>query len=212
MKLCLGFAVAFCSLLPAFTQTAAPPLQLAQPQGQAAPPPVITLQDALDRAKRLDVQLQAAVAEAAVAHEDRAQARSSLLPTVGGTTQYLGTQGNGVAPSGRFVTNDGVHVYRAWAVAHEDITANTFLKTSVHRAEAAEALAIAKIEIAQRGLAVTVTKDFYALVTAQRKYATAQMSVQVAQQFLDNTQKLERGGQVARADVIKAQIQNEQQK
>src|SRR5712675_2160633 len=126
MKLWLGFAAVLCLVLPSFAQAPAPPLQLVQPQGQAAAPPVITLQDALDRAKRLDVQVQSAIADAASARQDRKQASSSLLPTVSQTTQYLGTQGNGVAPSGRFVTNDGIHVYRAWGVVHEDITANTF--------------------------------------------------------------------------------------
>jgi outer membrane protein TolC len=212
MKLSLGFAIAFAWVLPAIAQTAEAPLQFVQPLGEAAPPPVITLQDALDRAKVLDVQVKSAMADAAVAHEDRAQARSSLRPTVSGTSQYLGTQGNGVEPAGRYVTNDGVHVYRDWAVAHEDITANTFLRTNIRRAEAAEALANAKIEIAQRGLAVTVTKDYYAFVTTQRKYATAQQALQTAQRFLDNSQKLERAGQVARFDVVKAQLQYEQQR
>jgi outer membrane protein TolC len=190
----------------------APLLQLVQPQGQAAPPVVITLQDALDRAKKLDGQFQSAVTDAAVAREDRLQARSSLLPTAGHTTQYLGTQGNGVAPSGRFVTNDGVHVYRSWGVARQDITANTFLKTNVRRAQAAEALAAAKVEIAQRGLLVTVTKNYYAFVTSQRKYATAQQSLQQAQRFLEITQQQESAGQVAHSDVVKAQIQHEQQR
>ena len=41
-------------LSPAFAQNVEPPpLQLVQPQGQAAAPPVITLQDALDRGKML---------------------------------------------------------------------------------------------------------------------------------------------------------------
>jgi len=198
---------------PVYAQNAeTPPVQLVQPQGQAAPPPVITLQDALDRAKNLDAQFQSAVANAAVAAEDRLQARSSLLPGVSQTTQYLGTQGNGVLPSGRFVTNDGVHVYRSWGVVHQDITPNTFLKTNYRHAQAAEALARARVEIAQRGLAVTVTKNYYGLVTAQRKYATAQESVQQAQRFLQITQQQENAGQVAHSDVVKAQIQYEQQR
>ena len=57
-----------------------PPLQLVQPQGQAAPPPVITLQDALDRAKALDAQYQLAVTNASLAREDRKQAKAALLP------------------------------------------------------------------------------------------------------------------------------------
>src|SRR6266571_3089726 len=133
-----------------------PPLQLVQPPGQAAAPPVITLQDALDRAKNLDGHVQSAMADAAVAREDRLQAKASLLPSVSHTTQYLGTQGNGVV--------------------------------------------------------VTVTKNYYGLITSQRKYATAQQSLQQAQRFLDITGQQERLGQVARSDVVKAQIQYEQQR
>jgi len=187
-----------------------PPLQLVQPQGQAAPPPLITLQDALDRAKKIDAQYQLAVSTASIAREDRLQAKSSLLPNVSETTQYLGTQGNGVLPSGRFVSNDGVHMYREWGVVRQDVTADTFLKTSYRRAQAAEAIAIARVEIQQRGLAVTVTKNYYGLVTSQRKYATSQQSVQQAQRFLEITQQEENAGQVAHSDVVKAQIQYEQ--
>src|ERR1044071_3996554 len=107
-----------------------PPVQLVVPQGAAAPPPVITFQDALDRAQKLNAQYVAAQSTAAIAREDRVQARSSLLPNVSQTTQFLGTQGNGVLPSGRFVSNDGVHMYRAWGVVHQDVTADTFIKTN----------------------------------------------------------------------------------
>src|SRR5438128_8614165 len=90
-------------ILQALAQTPEPPsLQLVQPQGQAAPPPGITLQDALVRAKKLDTQYQLAITDAAVAREDRFQARSSLLPTVTHTTDYLRAQGRGAAPSGPF--------------------------------------------------------------------------------------------------------------
>jgi outer membrane protein TolC len=187
------------------------PIQLVQPQGTAAPPPVITLQDALERAKKLDVPVQAAVSDSLLAREDRVQAKNSLRPSVINSTQYLGTQGNGVSPSGRFVTNDGVHVYREWGVVHQELSAETFLTTGYQRAEAAEILAQAKVEIAQRGLVVTVTKNYYALVIAQRKYASAQAAVQQAMRFLEITQQNENAGQVAHSDVVKAQIQYEQQ-
>ena len=209
--LCVSGLLAFVPALHA-QQTAPQQLQFAHPPGEAAAPLVITLQDALDRARKFDVPVQSAITDAAVAREDRAQARQSLLPTVSNTTQYLGTQGNGILPSGRFVTNDGVHVYREWGVAHEDFTANTFLKTNIRRAQAAQALAAAKVEIAQRGLVVTVTRNYYTLVTNQRKYATAQDALQSAQRFLTMTQQQERAGLVARADVVKAQLQFEQQK
>ena len=189
-----------------------PALQLVQPQGQAAPPPLITLQDALDRATRLDVQYQLAISNAVIAREDRVQARAALLPGISQTTQLLQTQGNGITPNGRFVTNDGVHVYRSWGVARQEISAETFLKSTYRRAQAAEALGNARVEIAQRGLVLTVTRNYYTLLTSQRKYGTAQQSVQQAQRFLEITQQQENAGQAAHSDVVKAQIQYEQQR
>ena len=215
MKLSLltSLVLACCSpFASAQTPEIAPPLQLMQPQGSAAPPPVITLKDALDRAQQVDAGYQGAIADAAVAREDRFQAKAALKPSVNHLTQYLGTQGNGVLPSGRFVTNDGVHVYRSWGSVHQDIGPELFFNNTYRRAQAAEALAAAKVEITQRGLAVTVTRNYYALVTSQRKYATAQQSLQQAQRFLQITQQQEQAGLVAHSDVVKAQIQFEQQR
>jgi outer membrane protein TolC len=186
-------------------------LPFAQPNGPTSPPAVITLQDALERARMLDADVQSALIDLKSAGEDRQQAKSSLLPSINNTTQYLGTQGNGVLPSGRYVSNDGVHMYREWAVVHEDVTANTFHKTGSQRAEASEILAKARTEVAQRGLAVTVTKNYYALVTAQRKYATAQLAAQEADRFLELTRQQDRLGEVPHYDFLKAQLQSEGQ-
>ena len=66
-------------------------------------------------------------------------------------------------------------------------------------------------EIARRGLTVTVTKAFYALVVAQRKYATSQQSLDQAKRFFDLAQQQERAGQVSHSDVVKSEIQYRQQ-
>ena len=188
-------------------------VQLAQPVApdQSAPPIAVTLQDALGRAAKNDAQFLATVGDAKSAHEDQLQARNALLPSVSNSTQFLGTQGNGKTAEGRFVTNDGVHVYREWAVIHEDISPNNYMLTGYHRASAAEAIANAKAEIAQRGLNATVTRNYYALLVAQRKYATAQQALEQAKHFFDITDQTERAGQAPHSDVIKAQIQYGQQ-
>jgi outer membrane protein len=188
-----------------------PPLVLVQPEAPAAPPAMVTLQDALDRAKQYDAQFQTAFADAAVAREDRVQARAGLLPALSFTTQYLGNSPNGVNPNGRFVSLDGVKMYRSWAVVHQEISPNVLMQTPLRRARATEAAAGARLEIAQRGLAVTVTRAYYGLVVAQRKYAAAQSAAQQAARFFEITQQQQRLGQVARADVIKAEIQFQQQ-
>jgi outer membrane protein TolC len=215
--LAIGMMVAFT--VPhsqAVAQTTAPagttesPLHLVQPSGpgESAPPITMTLQDALERARKNDAQFLSAISDAKSAHEDSLQARNALLPSVNGSVQYLGTQGNGgLISDGRFVTNDGVHVYRAWGVFHQDLSPSTFMATGLKKAKAAEALAKAKAEMARRGLTVTVSKDFYGLVVAQRKYATAQQALDQAKHILDITQASERQGQSSHSDAIKAEIQ-----
>jgi outer membrane protein TolC len=218
----VGLAVAAILPVSRAAAQATPPapggesdVQLLQPSGpgQAAPPTTITLQDALERARKLDPTLLGAVSDARSAREDRFQARNAMLPSITATTQYLGTQGDGGKISdGRFVTNDGVHVYRAWGVYHEDLSPGLLMGTGYTRAKAAEALANAKSEIARRGLAVTVTRSYYGLVVAQRKYATAQAGLDQAKHFMDITQDLERQGQAPHSDALKAEIQYRIQK
>src|SRR5580704_1730046 len=188
-------------------------VQFVQPSSRdsATPPVTITLQDAIERARHFNAQFLAVETEAKISHEDRMQARNAMLPSVNASTQYLNTEGNGKTPSGRFVTNDGVHVYRAWGVFHQDLSPSTYLATNLHRADAAEAVASAKAEIARRGLTVTVTKLYYALVVAERKYATSQQTLDQGKHFFDVAQETERLGQAAHSDVIKAEIQYSQQ-
>jgi outer membrane protein TolC len=211
-------------LPPTSGQTAAPdstskiqlaeqsPVQLIQLAGLAQAAPItVTLKDALERAQKLDPLLEAAGSDAKTAREDRLQARNALLPNFTATSQYLNTEGNGATPDGRFVTNDGVHVYRDWLILHQDLSPASLMLTGYHRATAAEALASAKVEIARRGLRVTVTKTYYAMVVAQRKYATTQEALAMAKNFLDLSQDLEGRGQVPHSDVVKAQIQYSQE-
>ena len=177
----------------------------------AAAPETITLNDAIARAQKIYSPYLATATDARVAHEDSLQARNGMLPSISYRQEYLGTQGNGKTPNGRYVTNDGVHVYRAWGVFHQDFSAGFFSGAPYKRAAAAAALADAKSEVARRGLVVTVTKAFYTVNATQRKYASAQDTVAQAQRFLDDTRKLEGGGEVAHADVVKAQLQFDQQ-
>lgn len=191
-------AVVFLGTISLWAQTVAP----------AAPgaPLTITLTDALALAKANNPTYHAAVTEAGIAHEDKVQARAALLPNVSYTTQYLYTQGNRT-PTGVFVANNAVHEYLAEGNAHEAIGLSGGLIADYRRAAAAESLARARQEIAARGLVVTVVQTFYGLITSQRTYGNAQAAAAEAQHFLDLSQKLEKGGEVAHSDVIKAQLQ-----
>jgi outer membrane protein TolC len=204
--LILGFGAVLWSSAAGQDQLVQKPVP--QPGTPATGPLLINLQDALARAKANNQQFQTANISAQLAHEDRVQAKAGLLPTVNYFNQFIYTQPNGT-PSGVFVANDGVHVYNSQGLVHGDIYAPGKW-ADYQRVIAAEAVARAKTDIAARGLVVTVVQGFYGLLAAQHKDANAQQSLREAQQFFDITQKQERGGEVARADVVKAQIQLEQ--
>ena len=122
--LCAG---AFAGM--ALGQTTAP-----APKPASSAPVTLTLKDALTRSQSNVPQLLAAISDANAAHEDVLQARAGTRPSLSGKSDYMLTQGNGVFPSGRFVTNDGVHDYRDWAVVHQDFTA-ALTRTGIKRAK-----------------------------------------------------------------------------
>jgi outer membrane protein TolC len=188
-------------------------------QNQNAPL-IITLQDALQRARQNDPQYRSANTDLGVAREDRVQARAGLLPDVNYNTSYIYTQGTGPlpascqtstagCPSSRFIANNGVHEYLSQGDVHEALSLTNV--ADYRRSSALLAQARAKAEVAARGLVVTVTQAYYGLVVAQRKYSNVQRAAQEAARFLDISQKLEAGGEVAHADVLKARIQSQQQ-
>jgi len=210
-------ALIVCSMFagPALAQSGASQVVVDSGSGQAGnnvpggnPPLTVTLQDALQRARRNSPEFHAALTELGLAKEDKVQSRAALLPGVDYNTSFLYTQGNGT-PAARYVANNGVHEYVSQANAHETISLTGV--ADYRRTVAAEAVARARSEIATRGLVVTVTQSYYELVAAGRKYATAQRAATEAERFFDISRKLEHGGEVAHSDVVKAQIQFEQQ-
>jgi len=79
----------------------------------------LTLQDALDRARRNSVAYQAVATEAGIAHEDKKQAMTALLPSVNYNNSAIYTQGTGISSSIIFIANNAVHEYVSQADIHE---------------------------------------------------------------------------------------------
>ena len=176
----------------------------------AGAPVTLTLQDALQRARVNSPEFRSALTELGLAHEDKVQGRAALLPNVNYDTSIIYTQGNNTrSNTPAFIANNGVHEYISQGNVHQEFSLATY--GDYRKAAAAEAVAKARAEIATRGLVVTVVKAYYGLVVAQRKYGTEQLAAEEARKFLDISHKLEKGGEVAHSDVIKARIQFEQQ-
>ena len=179
-----------------------------EPAANAPAPITLTLQDALVRARANEPQYRAALTQYGVARQTTVQARAGLLPNINYNAEFLYTQGNGTA-TGRYIGANGVHEYISRGNVHQTLSWQSAAEYRLARAQ--EALAKANSEIATRGLVVTVTQAYYGTVVAQRKYATAQRAAGEATHFMDISQKLEKGGEVAHSDAIKAQIQAQQQ-
>src|SRR6202022_159366 len=100
-----------------------PPSSDITPADQQGTPPSgaplrLTLQDALERARKNSTGFQGAVTDAGLAREDRTQARDALLPSVLYINQVIYSQSN-QAGSIRFIANNAVHEYLSQGNVHE---------------------------------------------------------------------------------------------
>ncbi len=198
-----------CAGIAAAQQTADPASAArsrdAQPGAPATLPVLrLTLEDALARARKNSAQFQSSETDAAIARQDRYQAAAALLPSVTYNNEALYTQlDTGSNP--RFIANNAAHEYISQANVHESIDLVSI--SAFRRASAASALAKARAEIASRGLVVTVVQSYYAVAAAQQKLEAAKKNGEEGDRFLKLTQDLEKGGEVAHSDVIKAELQ-----
>src|SRR6267154_2297361 len=222
---CVAMSLAFCACAllcaaqepaqgPASPQPPAEPASqppTAQPTNNTTAPIRLTLQDALDRARKNSVPFNAAVTNAGLARQDRRQAFNALLPSVTYDNSAIYTQSAGpigTAATGVpviFIANNAVHEYVSQANVHEAIDVAGI--ANYRKVSATAAIAKWQAEIASRGLVVVVTQGYYFVAATQRKLETAKRNADEGERFFKVAQELEAGGEVAHADVIKAELQ-----
>jgi len=203
----------FCISLT--TASAALAQQMQSVAGAATP--TITLDEAISRAKANEPNFAAAAAASKVSALDRSIARSALLPSVTYHNQFLYTQGTGILVPGntagalttpRFIANNAVHEYTSQGVVTETLGLQQW--TAASRASAAAAVAAANLEIARRGLVSTVVGLFYTSLTSEEKVAVAKRAAAEADSFVKQAEQREAVREAAHADVVKAQLQQQQ--
>jgi len=201
-----------CAKIAAAQETSAPAVAASTKDAQQAAAPAVrlTLEDAIARARKNSTQFQAAQTDAAIARQDRSQAAAALLPSVTYNNQAIYTQGNGPGTTVRYIANNAVHEYISQADVHESIDLQSI--SNFRRTSAAAALAKARAEIASRGLVVTVVQSYYAVAASQLKLEAARRNSEEGDRFLKLTQDLEKGGEVAHSDVIKAELQMQERR
>ncbi|HEY4379288.1 MAG TPA: TolC family protein [Acidobacteriaceae bacterium] len=212
-----------CLATLTFAAFAQPPVAPSAAQPAPSATPAITLDEAISRARANEPTFAAAVANRQNAELDHSIARAGLLPSVTYNNQYLYTESNhcpttnkicaasgGASTSApvRFIANNEVHEYISQGQVNEILSAQLF--NAVNRASASLAVATAEQEIARRGLVATVAGLFYAAATSDRRVAVAERAAKEAASLTQLTQQRESAREVAHADVVKSQLQQQQ--
>ena len=220
---CFGFiegAVSFLLFVAAANASGSQtPPSTANPEPSTSGQPItITLEEAIRRAESNEPAYAAVSAESNAAALDRSIARAGLLPGVGYHNQAIYTQPNGELnqagqgvgspASQKFIANNAVREYASQAVVNETLGLGGL--AGIRRADAASARAAAELEIARRGLVAAVTGMYYGSIAADNKLAVAQRAHVEVVEFLDLTNKRENGRESAHADVVKAQLVEQQ--
>ena len=166
----------------------------------------LTLQDALALARKNEPMYQSVVTAAGIAGETRAQTRDALLPSVNFSTSVISTQiSRNPATPVIFIANNAPHEYISQGNVHQQLDLASW---ETYRSSAALAAAAkARAEVAARGLVVTVVQNYFAAAAAEKKLESAARTVDAGEKFLQLTLALEKGGEVAHSDVIKADLQ-----
>jgi outer membrane protein TolC len=190
------------------------------PQAASAAAPAaggITLEQAIAAALANDPVYRAAVAGSGSAHLDASISRAALLPDADAHGEYLYTQPNGVrnqagqigsqqAP--RFIANNAIREYAAQVLVNETVS---LAGVADYRRSLAQARqATADLESARRDLVARVVAAYFGVLATAEKAAVAQRALNEARDFVELTQKLEGGREVAHADVVKAQLDLQQ--
>ena len=172
-----------------------------QPTGGAP----LTLQRVLEQARANSQPFRAAQLASDLAVEDAKQARAALLPSVNGFSQYIYTAAER-------------HAVRRLGAERRPERLRDVAERARRRLLAGEVGGVSRrgrgrsrrAREGRRGGPRSRRHDRAELLhagRAQRKLASAQQALREAQQFLDITRQQESGGEVAHADVVKAQIQ-----
>jgi outer membrane protein TolC len=123
-----------------------------------------------------------------------------------GERNQAGQVGSQAAPV--FIANNAVREYASQVSINETVGLKQLADAQAVSANAARAAAEA--EIARRGLAATVVGLYYSVAAAQAAQQILTTALDEAQGFSSLTQKREEAREVAHADVIKAQLQQQE--
>jgi outer membrane protein len=158
-----------------------------------------------------------------IAAEDVAQAKSAFYPKVGAAPNFIYTTpslskittagvaaGNLTAVTERppsFIGANAITEYQGLVTVTGEIDTSGRLQATLKRNQALNESAHAGTEIARRDLTVAVSDAYYNLALASARRRGAEMNLQAAETFENNTKMQLDAGEVAPVDFVRARLQ-----
>ncbi|MGC4048772.1 MAG: TolC family protein [Paludibaculum sp.] len=189
------------TVLPVFCLTL-----LGQPP--AAPPAPLTLADCLHKALAVPSPASVARRERDIAALEVRQARAGLLPQSEITSSYMYNSPSRLDRSTMsFVALNGVREFTALVNVIQEIDTAGRLRADLARARATQDAASASVAVAERDLRKAVTDAYYRTLLARHIETALKTSLGESEAFEQRVNLLWKGGEAARADVVKASAQ-----
>lgn len=179
---------------------------LAQPP--ASPPAPLTLADCIHKALAVPSAASVARKEREIASLEVRQARAGLLPQSEITSSYLYNSPSRLDRSTMsFVALNGVREFTALVNVIQEIDTSGRLRADLARARATQDAASASVAVAERDLRKAVSDSYYRTLLARHIETALKTSLAESEAFEQRVNLLWKGGEAARADVVKASAQ-----
>lgn len=171
-------------------------------------PEVLGLEDCIRLALAARSPVTAARQQTEIAALEVDRARAALRPQAYVTGAFAQTsevtEGSNVP---RFVALNGHREYLSVATATQEIDTSGRLRAARERARAGQAASAASLRVAERDARRAVAGSYFRALLARHLAAAAREGLLESQAFEARTRLLLAGGEAARADVVKAQVQ-----
>lgn len=172
-------------------------------------PQVLSLQDCIRLAEAAPSAVSVARQEREIVARETAQARAGFLPQsrlVNGITYNspLLNSRNTVS----FLPLNGIREYSSLFSVTQELDTSGRLRADMAKARAAREVSAASLALARRDLRRAVTGAYYRALLTRRVARIAREALAESQSFENRAKLLFEGGEVARADVVKASAQS----
>lgn len=177
----------------------------------------LTLEECMRRALEAPSAVTISQQERRIADVGATAARASFLPQLQVNNGFtynspsrapsatsFNTAGGG---AGSFAALNGVHEYQSLAGTAWEIDTSGRLRSALERSRADQEISTANLLIIQQDLKRAVSEAFFHVLLARRLVGANRDVLEEAESFADRVRAMFRAGEVAQADVVKAEAQ-----